>query len=150
MKISVINGPNINFLGIREPDIYGTLTYENLCNDIEKYAIKNNVDIEFFQSNGEKEIIDYIQSTYKFVDGYVINPAAYTHYSIAILDAIKSVPNPFVEVHISNIHSREDFRSKSVTSPACIGIISGFGEDSYKLGIQSIISHLNKLGGVHV
>lgn len=161
MKIGIINGPNLNMLSIREPDIYGTLTYDELCKYIQiyvdenynksdsleesimNYSEKSNIKLIFFQSNGEKEIIDFIQSSYREVDGYIINPAAFTHYSIAILDAIKSVPNPFIEIHISNIYSRETIRNTSITAGACIGTISGFGKKSYTLGIDALIEFLN-------
>lgn len=140
MKICVINGPNLNFLGIRENQVYGNDSYENLCEFINYVAKDNNVDIEIFQSNIEGEIINYIQSAYKNADGIVINPGAYTHYSIAIYDAIKSVNIPTVEVHLSNIYSREEFRHKSVISSACIGQISGFGFLGYKFAIEALLS----------
>ena len=142
MKILVINGPNLNMLGLREPEIYGKLTLDNINGELVDFAKENNVEIDFFQSNHEGEIIDRIHSANESYDGVVINPAAYTHYSHAIGDAIKSVYVPFVELHISNIFVREDFRSKSVTAPACIGVISGFGDYSYKLAILSIINYL--------
>lgn len=138
MKILIINGPNINFLGIREKDIYGSGDYESLCQFIEEEASKLNVDVEIFQSNIEGEIINKIQSAYKNVDGIVINPGAYSHYSIAILDALKSVNIKTVEVHLSNIYSREEFRHKSVTAPACIGQISGFGFLGYKFALEAL------------
>ncbi|MFW6028615.1 MAG: type II 3-dehydroquinate dehydratase [Halanaerobiales bacterium] len=139
-KITVINGPNINFLGIREKSIYGQLSYDNLKDILIKKAEKENINIECFQSNSEGEIIDKIQSCYKQeIDGIVINPAAYTHYSIAIRDAISAVEIPCVEVHISNIHKRESFRRESVIAPVCIGQISGFGLKGYILAIDSLL-----------
>lgn len=141
MKIAIINGPNINMLGIREPDVYGHKTYKDLCDYLVKFSDEVNVELLFFQDNGEKEIIDFIHNNFTKVDGFVINPAAYTHYSYAIHDAIKSVPSPFIEVHLSNINSREEFRSKSVISPACIGTISGFGFNSYKLAVAALIEY---------
>jgi len=127
MKILVVNGPNINFLGIREKNIYGKNTYKDLCDYVESESKKLGVEVEVVQSNSEGEIIDFLQAAYsKKVDGIVINPGAYTHYSIAIYDALKGVNIPTVEVHISNIHTREEFRRKSVTAPACIGQICGF------------------------
>lgn len=140
MKINVINGPNINFLGIREKDIYGTGDYKSLCNFIKNEASKLNIDIEIFQSNIEGEIINYIQSSYDNSDGIIINPGAYTHYSIAIYDALKSINVNTVEVHLSNIYKREEFRKKSVTAPACIGQISGFGFYSYKLAMDALVN----------
>lgn len=124
MKIAVINGPNLNFLGIREPDIYGHETYDDMVNIIKEHGKEHELD--FFQNNSEGKIIDYLQSCYynKF-DGIVINPGAYTHYSYAIKDAIKSVSIPTVEVHLSNIHEREGFRSQSVVEDVCVKQIYG-------------------------
>ncbi|WP_010232850.1 type II 3-dehydroquinate dehydratase [Clostridium arbusti] len=139
MKVLVINGPNINFLGIREKNIYGTKNYENLCSYIKDESKKLEVDVDILQSNIEGEIIGYIQDAYEKYDGIVINPGAYTHYSIAIYDALKSVSIKTVEVHISNIHSREEFRRKSVTAPACIGQICGFGFYGYIMAIMGLI-----------
>ena len=120
MKIFVINGPNINMLGVREPDIYGKNTYEYLINLILEWSKELNVEVETFQSNVEGEIVNFIQKAYfEKVDGIVINPAAYTHTSVAILDALKAVNIPAIEVHISDINSREDFRKTSLTSSYC-------------------------------
>ncbi|MFL0250394.1 type II 3-dehydroquinate dehydratase [Clostridium neuense] len=144
MKILVVNGPNINFLGIREKNIYGKNTYEDLCKYIEDEGKKLGVETEVVQSNSEGQIIDFLQAAYnKKVDGIVINPGAYTHYSIAIYDAIKGVNIPTVEVHISNVHTREEFRRKSVTAPACIGQICGFGFYGYIMGIMALKNNLN-------
>ena len=136
MKIMVLNGPNINFLGIREKEVYGSQNYEEMCQYI-KRNIKKEIELEIYQSNIEGELINLIQKAYfdKF-DGIVINPGAYTHTSIALYDAIKSVSIPTVEVHISNIHKREDFRHKSFTAAACIGQICGLGSDGYILAIE--------------
>lgn len=143
MKILVVNGPNINFLGIREKNIYGKNTYKDLCDYVESEGKKLGVEVEVVQSNSEGEIIDFIQDAYnKKVDGIVINPGAYTHYSIAIYDALKGVNIPTVEVHISNIHTREEFRRKSVTAPACIGQICGFGFYGYIMGIMALRHNL--------
>mgnify|MGYP000909575950 CR=1 FL=1 len=143
MKITVINGPNINFLGIREKDIYGTYDYKSLCDFIKSEASKHNADIEIFQSNIEGEIINYIQNSYENTDGIIINPGAYTHYSIAIYDALKSIDIKAIEVHLSNIYMREKFRHKSITASACIGQISGFGFNSYKLAIDALVNILD-------
>jgi 3-dehydroquinate dehydratase-2 len=143
MKILVINGPNINFLGIREKNVYGTKDYNSLCSYIKEEGKKLNVEVDTFQSNIEGEIIDRLQEAYEKYDGIVINPGAYTHYSYAIFDAIKSVNIPTVEVHISNIHTREEFRHKSVTAPACIGQICGLGFYGYVLGIMALINKEN-------
>lgn len=137
MKILVINGPNINMLGVREPEIYGNLTYEKMCDEINKYGKNIDVDLEFYQSNIEGEIINKIQEAFSSkVKGIIINPGAYTHYSIAIMDALKSVDIPAVEVHISNIHKREEFRHISYPAKACIGQICGLGVEGYKLAIN--------------
>ena len=140
MKILVINGPNLNFLGIREKNIYGNENYEYLVNMINEYCKSKNIEVECYQSNHEGAIIDKIQEAYfNGTDGIVINPGAYTHYSYAIHDAIKSVVTiPTVEVHLSNVHAREGFRHKSVTAPACIGQLCGFGEFGYILAIQAL------------
>lgn len=139
MKIVVINGPNINFLGIREKNIYGTGDYNSLCEFIKTEASKLNVEVEILQSNIEGELINFIQSAFGAADGIIINPGAYTHYSIAIYDALKSVDIKAVEVHLSNIYNREEFRHKSVTAPACIGQISGFGFNGYKYAMDALI-----------
>ena len=131
MKILVINGPNLNMLGIREPEIYGNSTYRDLCDMIEKFAKENKVDVEIFQSNHEGEIVDKIQSAYGTADGIVINPAAYTHTSVAILDALKAVGLPTVEVHISDVETREDFRRISFIRPYCVATIKGHGFRGY-------------------
>ena len=143
MKILIINGPNINLLGTREPAIYGVLTMENINAQLKEYAQELGVEIETFQSNIEGEIVDRIQSAKKDCQGIVINPAAYTHTSVAIRDAISAVALSAVEVHISNIHSREEFRKNSFIAPVCIGQISGFGADSYKLGLKGLVDFLN-------
>ncbi|WP_027399634.1 type II 3-dehydroquinate dehydratase [Anaerovorax odorimutans] len=131
MKLQVINGPNLNMLGIREPKIYGKLTLDDINKRIEEEASRYNILVEFYQSNHEGDIIDKIQSCFNEIDGIIINPAAYTHYSIAIRDAIASVSIPTIEVHLSNINNREEFRKKSVIKDVCIEQISGKGIDSY-------------------
>ena len=143
MKILIINGPNINLLGTREPAIYGVLTMANINAQLKEYAQELGVEIETFQSNIEGEIVDRIQSAKKDCQGIVINPAAYTHTSVAIRDAISAVELSAVEVHISNIHAREEFRKNSFIAPVCIGQICGFGADSYKLGLKGIVDFLN-------
>lgn len=143
MKILILNGPNINMLGTREPEIYGSLTLADINAQLLDYAQELGVEIETFQSNIEGEIVDKIQSAKKDCQGIVINPAAYTHTSVAIRDAISAVALSAVEVHISNIHSREEFRKNSFIAPVCIGQISGFGADSYKLGLKGLVDFLN-------
>lgn len=131
MKILVINGPNLNMLGIREPEHYGRETYAELILKIERHCAAAGIEIEHFQSNHEGDIVDKIQSAYNDADGIVINPAAYTHTSIAILDAVKSVGIPTVEVHISKLEEREDFRQISYVRQACVKTITGHGTDGY-------------------
>ncbi|MGI6563804.1 MAG: type II 3-dehydroquinate dehydratase [Clostridia bacterium] len=143
MKILVLNGPNLNMLGVREPDIYGKENYASLCKTVEDEAKRLGIQVDIRQSNHEGQLVDWIQEAFGVFDGIVINPAAYTHYSIAILDALKAVGLPAVEVHISDIHKREDFRKHSVTAPACIGQISGKGIYGYVLGIRMLYDHIN-------
>ena len=131
MKILVINGPNINMLGIREPDHYGRETYKDLCDKIERYCGEKGIEVKLYQSNHEGDLVDEIQKAYGVFDGIVINPAAYTHTSIAILDAVKSVNIPAVEVHISKVEEREDFRQVSYVRLACSKTITGHGTDGY-------------------
>ena len=131
MKILVINGPNLNMLGIREPDIYGRTTYADLCSLIIEHALSIGVEAELFQSNHEGAIVDKIQEAYGTADGIVINPGAYTHTSVAILDALKAVAIPAVEVHISDVDSREEFRRISYIRPYCKATISGRGISGY-------------------
>lgn len=144
MKILIVNGPNLNLLGTREPDVYGTLTLEKINEELVLYAQSLGVEIEFFQSNIEGEIVDKIQQSRNDCQGIVINPAAYTHTSVAIRDAIAAVNLPSVEVHISNIHKREEFRKHSFIAPVCIGQIAGFGLDSYKLGLNAVVNFLSQ------
>ena len=139
MKILVINGPNINMLGIREPDIYGRETYADLLEKIKNYADKKGVEVDFFQSNYEGAICEKIHAAYGVYDGIVINPAAHTHYSYAIRDALGAVKIPAIEVHISNINSREEFRNTSVVVPECIGQICGLGFNGYVLALEGLI-----------
>lgn len=140
MKILVINGPNLNMLGIREPGIYGKSSYANLVKLISDYCAEKAVDVDFFQSNHEGSIVDEIQGAYGKYDGIVINPAAYTHTSVAILDAIKAVGIPTVEVHISDIHSREEFRKFSYVSLAAKKTIAGHGFDGYLEAVDVLLS----------
>ena len=136
MKILVINGPNINMLGIREPAIYGSQTFENLLSQLNQWGKDYNVEITQFQSNHEGAIVDKIQEAYGNFDGIVINPAAYTHTSVAILDALKSVALPAVEVHISDPLEREEFRHISYAGLACVKTIKGQGLDGYRQAIE--------------
>lgn len=138
MKTLVINGPNINLLGIREKGIYGNNTYSDLVSLLEETGKRLGIEVIVVQSNSEGEIIDFIQGAYGKFEAIVINPGAYTHYSYAILDALKGVALPTIEVHISNIHKREEFRRKSVTAEGCIGQISGLGFLGYKMALEAL------------
>lgn len=142
MKILVINGPNINMLGIREPDHYGKETYSDLLEKIKNHCKDKNVDVDIYQSNHEGDLVDKIQSAYNNADGIVINPGAYTHTSIAILDAVKSVSIPTVEVHISKVEEREDFRQVSYVRLACIKTITGHGTDGYLEAINYLLDEI--------
>ncbi|MFI3313298.1 MAG: type II 3-dehydroquinate dehydratase [Eubacteriales bacterium] len=141
MKILVINGPNLNLLGIREPGIYGAMNYEGLCAMVTEKGAELGAEVTCFQSNHEGAIIDAIHGAMGVYDGIVMNPGAFTHYSYAILDALKSAKVPTIEVHISNVHQREEFRHKSVTAPACVGQICGLGTFGYVLAIQYFMEH---------
>ena len=142
MRIFVLNGPNLNMLGIREPEVYGKQTYQDLCELINNYCNEKNIEVTIYQSNHEGELVDLIQKAYyDKVDGIVINPAAYTHTSIALLDALKSVNIPCVEVHISDVSKREDFRQVSYVRSACIKSIIGKGLNGYLLAIDELINH---------
>jgi 3-dehydroquinate dehydratase-2 len=138
MKIAVIQGPNLNMLGVRETNIYGPMTLEQIHEQMKGSASQNGVELEFFQSNLEGEIVDKIQESLGEVDGIIINPAAFSHTSIAIADALSAVNLPTVEVHISNIYKREEFRQKSITATAATGVITGFGPFGYHLGLISL------------
>ena len=142
MKIKIINGPNINMIGIREPAIYGSRTYKDLVAFIKEYAKENNVEVDFFQSNSEGDIVTEIQSCYQTFDAIVINPAAYTHTSVAILDALKAVSIPAVEVHISKVSEREDFRQISYIRLAAVKTITGMGTDGYLRAIDFLTDYL--------
>jgi len=141
-KVLVINGPNLNMLGIREPGVYGTVSLPVIIQGLTELAEVLSVEIESFQSNHEGDIIDKIHEAFGTKDGILINPGAFTHYSYAIRDALSSVQLPTVEVHLSNIHKREEFRHHSVTAPVVIGQISGFGVQSYELGLRALLSHM--------
>ncbi|MCA6069994.1 MAG: type II 3-dehydroquinate dehydratase [Endomicrobium sp.] len=139
-KILIVNGPNINILGAREPKIYGNITLAEIEKELSLLAKKLNVEVDFFQSNHEGEIIDKIQSSVNTVSGIIINPAAFTHTSIAIRDALSSVSTPTIEVHISNIYAREEFRHKSYVAPIALGQIAGLGTDGYIFALKKLAS----------
>ena len=139
MKLLIINGPNLNMLGIREPDIYGRTTYNDLCDLIIEHSLELGVEVELFQSNHEGALVDKIQEAYGNTDGIVINPGAYTHTSVAILDALKAVGIPAVEVHISDVDSREEFRKVSYIRPYCKATISGHGISGYLEAMDMLV-----------
>ena len=149
MKIAVIQGPNLNMLGIREQNIYGPMTLDQIHQQMKASAEQNGVELEFFQSNLEGEIVDKIQECLGTVDGIIINPAAYSHTSIAIADAISAVNLPVVEVHISNIYKREEFRQKSVTATASLGVITGFGPFGYHMGLIALMQIISEMQAAH-
>lgn len=141
MKILIVNGPNLNLLGRREPSIYGSTDFESYLSALrQRYA---DVEIDYFQSNSEGRLIDCLQEHGFSVDGIVLNAGAYTHTSVALCDCIRAITSPVIEVHISNVHQREEFRHHSMISSACKGVICGFGLDSYRLAIEAIINAAN-------
>ena len=146
MKIAVIQGPNINLLGIKEQHLYGPISMEMIHQQLENIAKQNiNVELAFFQSNIEGELVDVIQECSEEFDGILINPSAYSHTSIAIKDAIMAIGLPAVEVHISNIYKREEFRQKSITASSCVGMITGFGVFGYHMGLMSLIQIITEI-----
>lgn len=145
IKILIINGPNLNMLGVREKDIYGHSSYDDICSFISGEAEKLGISIEIVQNNIEGEIVNQIHRAYReSFDGIVINPAAYTHYSVAIYDSLKAANLPAVEIHLSNINSREEYRKTSVTAPACVGAICGFGQYGYKMALEALSGHIRE------
>jgi len=140
MKILVLNGPNLNLLGRREPEVYGRLTLAEICEAIQRKGAELGVEVECRQSNAEGELVGWIQDARGMADAIVLNAAAYTHTSVALRDAIASAEVPTIEVHLSNIHARESFRHKSMIAPVCVGSIAGFGLTSYLLGLQAAVN----------
>ena len=148
MKVVVIQGPNLNMLGVREQHIYGPMKLKDIHTQMENFAEQNGIEIEFFQSNLEGEIVDRIQECLGNTDGIIINPAAYSHTSIAIRDAISAVEIPTIEVHLSNIHAREEFRKHSLTAEVCAGVIAGVGPFGYHLAMIAITQIMNEIKAI--
>lgn len=144
MKFSILSGPNLNFLGIREPHIYGNMTYATLTQEIQNKARAMGIEVECYQSNHEGDLVDKIQQAYDTMDGIIINPAAYTHTSVAILDALKAVNLPAVEVHLSDISQREEFRQHSYAGMACQWTFAGMGIEGYFKALETLQEHLSK------
>lgn len=144
MKILLLNGPNLNLLGTREPEKYGNTTLNDIENNLKNIAQKQNIQLECHQSNHEGDLIDKIQQAKNNFDGIILNAGGYTHTSVAIRDAIAGVQIPTVEIHLTNIHAREEFRHNSLIAPVCIGQICGFGAKSYELGLDALINYLEK------
>jgi 3-dehydroquinate dehydratase-2 len=145
-KILVLNGPNLNLLGTREKSVYGSETLENIVDELRVYAQQHDVELRDFQSNSEGALVDTVHEARTWADGIIFNAGAYTHYSIALRDAIAGVGLPVIEVHISNVHAREEFRHKSVLAPVCLGVIAGFGRNSYFLGVDALLRYLAQNG----
>lgn len=142
-KIGLLNGPNLNMLGTREPEIYGSRSLDDIVADLRTYAGERGAALRDHQSNVEGHLVDAIQEAMTWADGIVFNPGGYTHTSVALRDAIAGCGIPVVETHLSNVHSREEFRSRSLLSPVCLGVVCGFGITSYKLAIDALLAHLN-------
>lgn len=142
MKVAVINGPNLRLLGKREPEVYGSDTLEDIEGRIRELARELGVEVEFFQSNAEGEILDFLEEAAERVEGFLVNPGGLTHTSVSLRDGLVGVERPFVEVHLSNTAAREEFRHRSYLSPVAVGVVAGFGAQSYLLGLRGLARHL--------
>lgn len=141
-QILVLSGPNLNLLGSREPDVYGTETLAEIVADLRARAAELDTEVRDVQSNAESELIEALHDARDWADGVVFNPGGYTHYSVALRDAVAAIDLPVVEAHLSNVHAREAFRSHSVLSPVCLGVVTGFGRDSYVVALEALVRHL--------
>jgi 3-dehydroquinate dehydratase-2 len=146
VRIAVVHGPNLNLLGRREPEVYGRTTLAEIEADLSALAAELGIDIEFFQGNGEGQLIDFVHTAASRVDGFVVNAGGYTHTSVALLDALLAVGRPFAEAHLSNIAAREPFRQHSLLAARAAGVVMGFGADSYALAIRGLVGHLRGAG----
>ncbi|MGA9595965.1 MAG: type II 3-dehydroquinate dehydratase [Acidimicrobiia bacterium] len=143
-KILVLNGPNLNLLGTREPDVYGSETLDDIIADLREYSAARDADVTHLQSNSESDLIDALHAARNSVDGVVFNAGAFTHYSIALRDAIAALGLPVIETHLSNVHARESFRHTSVLAPVCLGVVAGLGRDSYFAAIEGLLRYLTR------
>lgn len=146
-RILVLNGPNLNLLGTREPEYYGSTTLDDIVDELRRVAEKDGAEIRHVQSNHEGAMVDAIHDALDWADGIVINAGAYTHTSVALRDAIRAVGLPTIETHLSNVHAREEFRHHSYLAPVCVGVVAGFGSDSYRVALTGLLAHLAGLDG---
>jgi 3-dehydroquinate dehydratase-2 len=142
LKVLLLNGPNLNLLGVREPEVYGSETLQDIVDEVRTFASKRNVELTDFQSNSEGDLVTAIHEARTTVDGIIMNPGAYTHTSIAIRDAISGVGLPVIETHLSNVHARESFRRQSMIAPVCVGVVAGFGRNSYFVALDGLLRYL--------
>ncbi len=146
MRVAVVHGPNLNLLGLREPEVYGRATLADVNAALQSLGGHLGVEVEFFQSNSEGALVDHVQEAGRRVEGFLVNAGAYTHTSIALRDALLGVARPFVEVHLSNVFAREEFRHRSYLADRALGVVSGFGVESYLLGLRGLVNHLGRAG----